>query len=241
MADTPDRTFENDSLEEADATEPGAGAADVPDVVAEAPPRGSRLGFVLAVVFFVLALVVAAVVFLGDGDTAPGDSSVGSQETTEPIGTGMAGPQVDVNVSEEAFASEPGAPDLSTPESAVRSYIDWTSYAYRTAQSQVALPTMSSYQEVHVDSYVQYNIQQGRLLDQTVKELTFGEIVTDGTTATVPVREVWEYRYISIAEAGEVVGGPYVATYDAVYSLVKNQTGGWIVDSVDATAEGEVK
>lgn len=246
MADTPEHIDGMDSLEDPNAVESGdeleaAGGEDAAGEVEPGSSGGSRLGLGLAIAFFVLALVLAGVVFLGDGDKTASESSTGSEETTEPVGSAMAGPQVDVNVSEEAYASEPAAPDLSTPEAAVRSYIEWTSYAYRTAQSQVALPTMSSYQEVHVDSYVQYNIQQKRLLDQTPKELTFGEITTDGVTASVPVREVWEYRYISITEPGKVVSGPHTATYNAVYSLVKDDAGGWVVDSVDATAEGEVK
>ena len=189
------------------------------------------------------ALVLVGIVLFIDRTSAPGGATdtEGSEQTTEPVGAAMAGPAVDVQVSAEALANEPAAPDVSTPEAAVRSYVDWTSYAYRTAQSQAALPTMSMNQEVRVDSYVQYNIQRQRLLDQNIKDLVIESVTSDGTTASVTVREVWEYSYISISEPDRVVGGPYTATYNAVYSLVKDDAGGWVVDAVDAKAEGEVK
>lgn len=227
-----------ESVDGADATEVDGGEIVAED---EAPQHAgrSRLGLGLAAAFFVAALVLAVAVFYGNQD--PETPAAGGGETTEPVGMSMAGPAVDVNVSEEALASEPEAPDLSTPEAAVRSYIDWTSYSYRIAQSQAALPTMSTYQEVHVDSYIQYNIQKSRLLDQTILTLEFGDITVDGDTATVPVKETWEYSYVSIEEAGKVISGPYEIEYDAVYTLLKSDSGDWVVDSVDATALGEVQ
>ncbi|MDO8847857.1 MAG: hypothetical protein Q7W51_05675 [Coriobacteriia bacterium] len=244
MTENPESTEDTGSaedveiVEDADATEVD-GVEDIARDEAPDEARKSRLGLGLAAAFFVAALVLAVAVFYGSQD--PETPAAGGGETTEPVGMSMAGPVVDVNVSEEALASEPEAPDLSTPEAAVRSYIDWTSYAYRTAQSQAALPTMSTYQEVHVDSYIQYNIQKSRLLDQTIVELEFGEITVEGDTATVPVKEAWKYSYVSIEEAGEVIGGPYEIEYDAVYSLLKTESGDWVVDSVDATALGEVQ
>lgn len=236
MADTPLNDDDWDAPE-CPADDETNGEADVAE--ARKPTRG----LILAIAFFVVAVALAGFVFFGgeDGasDTATGTD--GSEEATEPVGAGMAGPVVDVVVSEEAIASEPAAPDLSTPESAVLAYIDWTSYAYRIGQSQVALLTLSSYQEVHVDSYVQYNIQQKRLLDETLTGIEFGAITIEGDKATVPARESWTYSYISIEEAGKVIGGPYDIEYDTVYSLVKNETGGWVVDSVEATALGEVQ
>lgn len=187
------------------------------------------------------AVVLAAAVYYGGGAGASDDPGEESAETTGPTGMSMAGPVVDVAVADEAFETEPEAPDLSTPEKALRSYLAWSSYAYRTAQSAVALPTMSTYQEVRVDSYVQYNIQQGRLIDQNLTGLEIVRTQEDATTATLTVRETWEYRYVSIAEAGKVIGGPYEAEYDAVYTLVKDDAGGWIVDAVDAQPLGEVK
>jgi hypothetical protein len=208
------------------------------EVTGTAPSRGSRLGFVLALLFFIGAVALAVAVFVAN--TTDADSTSGG-ETTGTIGMNMAGPVVDVNVTEEALDSEPDDPDLSTPEAAVRSYLDWTSYAYRTAQSVVAVPTMTSYQEVHVDSYIQYNLQKGRLLDQRLTSVSFGDIVSQDGTATVPVKETWEYSYVSVSEAGKVIGGPYEISYDAVYTVVKNEAGDWVVDAVEATPLGEVQ
>lgn len=153
----------------------------------------------------------------------------------------MAGPAVDVEVTSEAVASEPTAPELTTPESAVRSYLDWVSYAYRLGQSRLAVPTMSSYQEVRVDSYVQYNLQQQRLLDQTLVSITFETPEVTQGQAILRAKEHWRYSYVSATNAGEVISGPFEVDYDATYTLVTNEQGGWIVDSVQATAGDKVE
>jgi hypothetical protein len=137
----------------------------------------------------------------------------------------MAGPVVDVNVTKEALDSRPRPWSLTTPESSVRSYLDWTSYAYRTAQSQV----------------IQYNIQKSRLLDQTLTSITFGKPSIEASRAILPAKEKWTYRYVSIATAGETLGGPYSASYDTTYTVVRSKTGDWVVDSVEARALGKVK
>jgi hypothetical protein len=153
----------------------------------------------------------------------------------------MAGPAVDVHITPEALASKPAAPVLSTPESAVRSYLDWTSYAYRIGQSIVATTTMSASEEVRVDSYVQYNLEKLRLIDQTLKSVTFGKPSVGSTSTLVPAHEQWTYRYVSIETAGKVLEGPYSAAYDSIYTVVKSKQGTWVVDSVNATALGTVK
>lgn len=169
-------------------------------------------------------------------------AGTGSEDESATVGAGMAGPVVDVKVTQEALDSKPAAPNLSTPESAVRSYLDWVSYAYRIGQSQVALPTMTTYQEVHVDSYVQYNIQQGRLIDQTLESLTLDTPVGDDTSMLVPATEKWTYSYVSIRNPGEVIGGPYEASYEATYTVVRSDDGsGWVVDSAEAAALNTVK
>jgi len=153
----------------------------------------------------------------------------------------MAGPAVDVKVTQQALDSKPKPWVLSTPESAVRSYLDWVSYAYRIAQSNQAVPTMSAEEEVRVDSYVQYNLQQGRLIDQTLKSITFGKPSIEGSRATIPAKEKWTYRYVSINEAGKTLEGPLSASYDVTYTLMKNDEGVWVVDSVKAESQGKVK
>lgn len=165
-------------------------------------------------------------------------------ETTAPEAApvaGMGGAVPDVQVTQEAVGDAPEAPDLTSPEAAVRSYLAWTSYAYRIGQSQVAVPTMTSYQEVRVDSYVQYNLQQSRLLDQTLASVTFGVPSAEQGRTLLPAHETWQYRYVSATEAGKVLGGPYEASYDATYTVVQDEQGAWLVDSVQATNQGLVE
>lgn len=164
-----------------------------------------------------------------------------TSETTPTVGAHMAGAVIDVNVTPDAIADKPKAAVLSTPEDAVRSYLDWTSYAYRTAQSDAALPTMSNYEEVRVDSYVQYNLQQSRVIDQSLDSITFGKTSTEGTRTLVPTHETWTYRYVSVKTAGKTLEGPYKASYDATYTVIQKSKGTWVVDSVQATSLNEVK
>lgn len=188
------------------------------------------------------ACLVVVVLLSGAASSGCGSGgNAGSAEETRTIGARMAGPVVDVNVTPEALASKPKPWVLSTPESAVRSYVDWVSYAYRIGQSEVAEPTMTSYEEVRISSYVQYNIQKSRLLDQTLESIEFGTPSVEGTRAVLPAKEKWKYRYVSIEIAGKTIGGPYSQTYEATYTLVRNEQGDWVVDSVDAKAAGKVK
>jgi hypothetical protein len=172
---------------------------------------------------------------------ASGGSSAGSAETSPTVGASMAGPVVDVNVTQEALQSMPKRWVLTTPESAVRSYLDWTSYAYRIGQSSVATATMAPDEEVHVNSYIQYNLQKSRLIDQTLNSITFGKPSVGSTSTLVPAKETWTYRYLSIAAGNEVVGGPFTADYDATYTVVKSKSGEWVVYSVDAKPLGTVQ
>jgi hypothetical protein len=152
----------------------------------------------------------------------------------------MGAVPVEINVTKEMLASKPTALDLTTPESAVRSYLAWTSYAYRIGISDDATPTMSPYEEVRVGAYIQLNLQKGRLIDQTLMSIVFGKPSAEATHTTVSAKEEWSYRYVSVSTAGKTVGGPYTASYDSTYTLVKSGTG-WVVDSVKAKALGEVK
>jgi hypothetical protein len=197
-----------------------------------APHRSRLAALALA------ALACAAALLLLQGCTGRGSEQA---DETDQQGAGMAGPVVDVEVTQAAIESTPTAPVLTSPELAVRSYLEWVSYAYRIGQSQVARATMTTAQEVHVDSYVQYNLQQSRLLDQTLLAATFGApVIRDGSTL-VPVKETWQYRYISATEAGTVLGGPYEVTYDATYTVVPSASGTWAVDAVEATTQDPVR
>ncbi|HAL29739.1 MAG TPA: hypothetical protein DCP20_03355 [Coriobacteriia bacterium] len=182
-----------------------------------------------------LALVLALMLGISAGCTS--DEAGGEAEAA---GAGMGGPAVEVQVTEEALASEPETIDLSTPEAAVRSYLDWSSYAYRIAQPRVALPTMTSYQEVRVDAYIQYNIQKGRLIDQTLESLEVQDVREGEESVEVAVKETWSYNYVSVKNAGEVISGPHEASYDGIYTVVQ-QGDDWVVDAVEATALGPVE
>jgi hypothetical protein len=153
----------------------------------------------------------------------------------------MAGAVQDVVVTRAAIDSKPQPWLLTTPDSTVRSYLEWTSYAYRIATSDVATPTMSGDEAVRVDSYIQLNLQKSQLIDQTLTSLSFGKSSTVGTRTLVPTKEKWAYSYISIkSPGGKVIAGPYTATYTATYSLMRSGKG-WVVDAVDAKPVGTVK
>jgi hypothetical protein len=185
---------------------------------------------------------LAFVALLAASGCSGGKSTgTGGSETSATVGAHMAGPAADVHVTAEAFATKPKPWVLSTPQSAVRSYLDWTSYAYRIATSDVASPTMGPDEAVRVDSYIQYNIEKSQVIDQTLSSITFGTPSAGTTSTLLPAKEDWTYRYVSTKTAGKTVGGPYSASYDTVYTVVKSNTGVWQVYSLKATAQGTVK
>lgn len=169
-----------------------------------------------------------------------GVKSAGSTTASEPVGANMAGPVQRVVISKQTVANKPAPWVLSDPKAAVRSYLDWVSYAYRITESSAATRTMSAQQEVRVDSYVQLNLQKSRLLDQTLMTITFGKESVGATHTLLPATEHWVYRYVSIDDVGKTLEGPYTADYETTYTLVKSN-GGWVVDSVAVKALGEVK
>jgi hypothetical protein len=153
----------------------------------------------------------------------------------------MGGPAVDVNVSQAVLDAKPKPADQTTPESAVRSYLDWTSYAYRIGFSPAATFTMTPSEGVRVDAYTQLNLQKGRLVGQTLTSITFGKPSVGTTSTLVPAKEQWTYSYLSIASGNQVLEGPYSASYDTTYTVVKDSKGVWLVDSVKATPLDTVK
>jgi hypothetical protein len=175
------------------------------------------------------------------GGSSGANESAKSTEASSAVGRNMAGPSQKVVISKQAIAAKPQPWVLDTPEEAVRSYLNWTSYAYRIAESVVATPTMSDEQEVRVDSYNQLNLQKSQLLDQTLVAITFGKASVEGTRAILPAKEKWKYRYVSISEVGKTVGGPYDASYDTTYTLIKKKGGTWVVDDIAVKATGAIK
>jgi hypothetical protein len=128
----------------------------------------------------------------------------------------------------------PAAPDLATPDAAVRSYLDWTTFAYRMANSELATLTCTPDWGVHIDSYIQLNRQEKqRGIDQLLTGFEKRAESTEGTRAVLAAHEEWDYRYFALA--GERYVSPvYKASYDTTYTLVSDGVR-WLVDDVAAT------
>lgn len=184
-----------------------------------------------------VALALSTIAGCSSGVPAQG---AGGSEATSAAGAAMAGPVQKVVISKEAINQRPAPWDLSSPDSAVRSYVDWISYAYRITESSVATPTMSAHQEVRVDSYIQLNLQKSRILDQALASIVFGKPSVVATRTLLPATEKWGYRYVSISDVGKTIAGPYIVSYETTYTLLKDKSG-WVVDSVAVKALGEVK
>jgi alpha-L-arabinofuranosidase len=182
--------------------------------------------------------VLAAALLFSAGCSKAADSDIPAAEDKK--GYGMGGVEQEIAILAETVNNKPAPWNLETPESAVRSYLDWVSYAYRVAESDVATPTQSPFQVVRTDAYVQANLQQERLLDQVLTSITFGSASIEGTKTVLPATEQWSYRYVSIKDAGKTIGGPYTANYETIYTLV-NGDNGWVVDGIDVKTLGEVK
>ena len=71
-----------------------------------------------------------------------------------------------------ADAVVPAAPDLSAPLAAVGAYLDWTSFAYRMANSDLASITATPYENVRIDSYIQLNREKGQGLEQALSSFS---------------------------------------------------------------------
>lgn len=131
--------------------------------------------------------------------------------------------------------------DLSAPDKAVRSYLDWVTYSYRMANSDVSTPTMEPTETVRVDSYIQLNRESGKGIAQTIVRLDIKKVVVNGKTAEVGTFEEYDYRYYDLAKPATFISPIYRATYDATYTVVQGRDKRWRVDHVVAVARGEVK
>lgn len=139
-----------------------------------------------------------------------------------------------------ATAEHPGPPpaapaaELGSPESAVQSYIDAITYAYRAASSEEATHAMTLDEWVRVDAYIELNRIDGRALEQTLTAFSIRSQSEEGTQAVLAAAEQWRYRYITM-KTGVYDGLWQDASYETTYTLVK-QPEGWFVDRVEATA-----
>jgi len=168
------------------------------------------------------ALAVALSVMLLTGcspSTTPGETG----ESTSTVGVPVV----------------PTSVDQSTPEAAVRSYLNGISYAYRIGDSDVASQTMTPFEYVRVDSYIEKNRQEGKGIEQTLTALEVLGSAGVEPTITVSAREAWAYRYFSLQD-GAYQSEELTAAYTTEYTVVL-EGGVWKVDKVSATPQGEVK
>ena len=147
-----------------------------------------------------------------DGCTGANKGGQASQPQSRDTGVNMAGPQVRVHIPAAVVADKSKPWGLSTPQSAVSSYLGWISYAYRTATSRAATPTMNGKEGVRIDSYIQHNLEKKKLIHQKLTSLGFGAPTVEGTHTLVPTHEKWTFTYRSVGEGNRVLGGPWDAS-----------------------------
>ena len=188
----------------------------------------------LAAIACLAALALLALTGCTQGTTPTGSVKGAGSQAASATGHAMAGPDVKVFIPQSIIDAKPAPWDLSSAQSAVRSYLDWTSYAYRIATSDAASKTMTPDEEVRVDSYNQYNLENKKLLEQKLTSITFGTPSKTATATLLPAKEVWTYSYLSTDSGNKVVGGPYTVGYDSVYTVIKGKDGKWLVASVKA-------
>ncbi len=133
-------------------------------------------------------------------------------------------------------ADPPSAPDLSAPEPAVRSYLDWVSFAYRMANSEIPVDTMTGNQYVRVDAYIELNRQNGEGLEQELVDFEAHDVSEEATSAVVTAREEWRFRYFNL-DTLRYTSERERAEYETVYALVL-EDGRWLVDGVEAELLG---
>ncbi|MHB1135887.1 MAG: hypothetical protein ACYCXR_03315 [Coriobacteriia bacterium] len=137
------------------------------------------------------------------------------------------------------IAADPVAPapwDLATPESSVRSYLNWVSFSYRMANSEIPTATMTPAEGVRVDAYIQLNRTEGKGLEQHLESIEFSPVSEDSTSAVLAAREEWTYRYFSL-DTLDYLSELTRTSYETTYTLVKDAPG-WLVDRVEAQVVG---
>ena len=153
--------------------------------------------------------------------------------------TGCVGATDPVAPQGSQRVTQPDPADLATPDAAVVSYLDWVSYAYLISDSSVATHTMTAWEGVRVDAYVELNRQQGRGIQQSLTQFQVTAFSSAEPTSTIQTNEEWEYRYFD-PETLEYLSDSLSASYEATYTLVLDGQR-WLVDSVEATPLSEVQ
>lgn len=133
------------------------------------------------------------------------------------------------------LVGEPTTPtslDLSTPEASVRTYLEWTSFSYRMANSEIATPAMTAEEWVGVDSYIEKNRQENKAIEQSLASFEIRSNTTKESAATIAATEDWDYRYFSL-DTLAYVSDPLTASYETTYTLVLVGQE-WFVHDVEA-------
>jgi hypothetical protein len=131
--------------------------------------------------------------------------------------------------------------DLTTPEKAVDSYLDWTTLAYRMANSDIASKAVDPYELVRVDSYIALNRQQeNKGMDRKLTAFRIRGRSQDGTHTLVATAETWDYRYFSLADQ-TFVSPQYTTSYETTYTVGQFPGSGWLVMDVEAKALDAVR
>lgn len=193
--------------------------------------RSQRHGSVIVAALIVTALLGGALLSGCSADPSTKDSGDGSRSVE------MTAGQFPETTPQPG--QQPPPPALKDPRTAVYSYLLWISYAYRVLNSDVASKTFDPYEEVRVNSYVMYNFQEGRAIDQRLLDAKLRDWESKGDTATVSMSESWVYRYIS-TKTGKYTTPALNASYDTTYTVVKLKND-WVVHSVEATSSAPVK
>jgi hypothetical protein len=97
---------------------------------------------------------------------------------------------------------------------------------------------MTPEEGVRVDSYIQLNRMEGNGIEQFLETFEVVSVSEEASSAVLTARESWRYRYFSL-ETLEYVSEEFRASYDTTYTLVPGADG-WVVDAVEAAAEGEI-
>jgi hypothetical protein len=139
-----------------------------------------------------------------------------------------------------AHATAPAAPDLRTPLSAVRSYLDWWIYSSLVGKSGIATATMTPDEAVRVDSYIEQNRQKGQRISERLVSFKPRPVSVGPTSTLLPADEKWQYAYVSV-DGGRSLTETYTLSYESTYTLVGSDASGWRVASVNAKALGTVK
>ena len=119
----------------------------------------------------------------------------------------------------------------TTPEEAIRTYLEWLTYSYRHMKSDVATQTMTPDLARRVEYYITMNAAQNQALNQRLDSLEFIDTEIHGEVATVETREAWTFNYLAL-DTG-TFGDPVVAHYKVIYTVLLID-GVWRVQSANA-------